>query len=257
VQSFHNTDLEWMHRAHNARQAYHCIENALTAGFQNLTIDLIYGAPVTTDVQWQENVRIAFDYGIPHLSCYSLTVEEGTALAHFIKKGKSRPVDELCAAGQMEWLMEAAEKAGYEHYEISNYAKPGWHAKHNSNYWLGAKYLGIGPSAHSYNGSSRQWNITNNALYIKSLEQNLIPFESEILTDKQRYNEYVLTALRTAWGCTKDRLASFGPSFESHFYRQAEPYISGGKILETGGIFTLSRAGKLMADRITVDLFIE
>lgn len=255
IQSFFDEDLRWMNRAHAAADARSCVEDALAAGFGNLTADLIYGAPTTTDERWQYNVRTLFDYGVQHLSCYCLTVEEGTALAHFVQKGKAPAVDEDKAARQLEWLMDAAAARGYEHYEISNFALPGWYARHNSNYWRGSPYLGIGPSAHSYNGVSRQWNVANNALYLKALEQGRSPFEIEILTPAQRYNEYVMTALRTIWGCEPEHMRLLGTDFAGYFEQQAQRFVREGTLEQNAGAFRLTRAGKLLADRIAMELF--
>jgi len=185
IQSFADADLTWMNRAHNARHARASLDDALAAGFQDLTLDLIYGAPTTPDAQWAENLRLAFEYEVPHLSCYCLTVEEGTALGTFVRKGQQPPVDEERAARQFEYLVDATAQQGYEHYEISNFARPGRYARHNSNYWSGEHYLGVGPSAHSFNGQSRQWNVANNALYIKDIEKGILPFEREVLTLEQ------------------------------------------------------------------------
>ncbi|MDW8229185.1 MAG: radical SAM family heme chaperone HemW [Saprospiraceae bacterium] len=256
IQSFFDEDLQWMNRAHDAQQALRCIPEAQAAGFDHLTIDLIYGLPEATDERWAENVRLALSFGIPHLSCYCLTVEEGTALAHFVRKGRSRPVDEERAARQFERLMDEAERHGYEHYEISNFALPDRYARHNSSYWFGQPYLGIGPSAHSFDGASRQWNIANNALYIKAINEGHIPAEREVLTLAQRYNEYVLTRLRTLWGCRlADIAARFGRPFAEHFERHARRFVAAGQVESLDGHYRLTRAGKLLADYIAAELF--
>jgi len=256
IQSFSDTDLQWMNRAHNATHARACLEDALKAGFSDLTIDLIYGAPVTSDEQWAENLQTAIEYGIPHLSCYCLTVEEGTALHHFVGKGQQSPVDEEKAARQFEYLQREAERAGYEHYEISNFALPGRYARHNSSYWLGEPYLGIGPAAHSFDGENRQWNIANNALYINSLRDETIPFEREVLSTAQRYNEYVMTSMRTKWGTDKRKIAADFGEFTDLFQQGIQSYLESGHIEEDKGIYRLSRMGKLLADRIASDLFV-
>ncbi|MEO6757906.1 MAG: radical SAM family heme chaperone HemW [Saprospiraceae bacterium] len=254
IQSFHDTDLRWMNRAHNAAHAYSCLEAARRAGFDNLTIDLIYGAPTTSDQQWQENLEVAFQMQIPHLSCYCLTVEEGTALGTFVRKGQAAPVDDEQAARQMEYLMAATAARGYEQYEISNFARPGHYAQHNSSYWLGQPYLGIGPSAHSFNGRSRQSNIANNALYIKGLEDNNLPFEVENLSPAQRYNEYVLTSLRTVWGTDPANL----PAAEArHFLQAVAQFLADGRVERHGAVYRLSPAGRLFADRIAMELFLD
>ena len=255
IQSFREEDLKWMNRAHNAVDAQACLRAAATAGFDDLTIDLIYGAPTTTDAQWQENLSIAFDYGIPHLSCYCLTVEEGTALGTFVRKGQQPPVDEVKAARQFEYLLDATAGRGYEHYEISNFAQPGRYARHNSSYWSGEPYLGAGPSAHSFNGWSRQWNIANNALYMKALADGNIPFDIEMLTPVQRYNEYVMTALRTKWGVDRNRISAMGENFAGYFEQEVQRFLVNGTVEEAGGHYTLTRAGKLLADGIAAELF--
>jgi oxygen-independent coproporphyrinogen-3 oxidase len=256
IQSFHDADLEWMNRAHNAGHARKSLAMAQKAGFEDLTIDLIYGSPTTSDEQWAENLYIAFDHGIPHLSCYCLTVEEGTALHHFVQKGKSLPVDEERAARQFEYLMDQSAKAGYEQYEISNFAFPGRHARHNSNYWLGTNYLGIGPAAHSFNGVSRQWNVANNARYINGVEEGQLVFEQEQLTPDQRFNEYVMTMLRTHWGCRMERLKELHEAGAAVFEQQASSYISKGEMELQEGAYRLTPQGRLLADRIAMELFV-
>ncbi|MFK7984226.1 MAG: radical SAM family heme chaperone HemW [Saprospiraceae bacterium] len=257
VQSFFEEDLQFMNRAHNAKEAKTCIQNAQALGFNNLTIDLIYGSPTTTNERWKQNIQTVLDFDIPHISCYSLTVEPNTALAHFVKKGKAEPVDEEKAAQQFEILMATLKAAGYEHYEISNFAKPDWHARHNSNYWLGATYLGVGPAAHSFNGTSRQWNIAHNTKYIQAITNNQSTFEKEILSQEQQYNEYILTALRTKWGCNLEKINSWGSNFKTHFEKISKEYIIQGLIQQKNNIFTLTNKGKLLADKIAMELFIE
>ncbi|HOY07614.1 MAG TPA: radical SAM family heme chaperone HemW [Saprospiraceae bacterium] len=256
IQSFSDADLKWMNRAHQASEARQSLENALSAGFHDLTIDLIYGAPTTSDAQWHENLALAFEYGIPHLSCYCLTVEEGTALGTFVRRGQQPPVEEEKSARQFEYLMQATAAKGYDHYEISNFALPGRYARHNGNYWRGEHYLGIGPSAHSFDGVSRQWNIANNALYIKALDAQELSFEREVLTPEQRFNEYIMTALRTIWGVEMPKLASLGNAFSVHFEKAIQPYLAAGTVERHGEIYRLTRAGKLLADRIAMELFL-
>ncbi len=255
IQSFFDEDLRWMNRAHDARQARRCIPMAQDIGYERLTVDLIYGLPEASDEHWAENVRLALSFDLPHLSSYCLTVEGGTALAYFVRKGKTRPVDEEKAVRQFEYLIDETKRHGYEHYEISNFAKEGCVAVHNTSYWLGKPYLGIGPSAHSYDGISRQWNIANNALYIKAIQDGYVPFEREVLTASQRYNEYVMTRLRTQWGCCWENLAGFGTPYLEYFEREIRPFVEIGWV-ETGhGIYRLTRAGKLMADHVSSALF--
>lgn len=255
VQSFSEEDLRFMNRAHNSQEALACIQNAQTAGFENLTIDLIYGSPTTSNEQWGKNLQVVFDLKIPHLSCYCLTIEPKTALAHQVKKGLALPVDEERAAAQFEHLVEQSGGEGYEHYEISNFAKAGWHSRHNSSYWQGKKYLGIGPAAHSFNGDSRQWNIANNAHYIRSLQEGKLPFEMETLTPVQRYNEYVMTGLRTVWGCDLLKIRKLG--FEVHFFENANHFLAEGTMERDGTIFRLTKQGKFLADGIAAQLFAE
>lgn len=255
IQSFFDEDLRWMNRAHSAVHARRCLHTAAAAGFQDLTVDLIYGAPTTSDEHWAENLRIVLEEGIPHLSCYCLTVEEGTALAHFVRKGTAAPVDEERAARQFEHLLDTTAKHGYEHYEISNFALPGRYSRHNSSYWSGAHYLGVGPSAHSFDGQCRQWNIAHNAHYLNELQAGSIPFEREILTPAQRYNEYVMTGLRTMWGCETARIEAYGEPYAGYFKREMEQFLRSGVLEDTGTHIRLTRTGKLLADRIASDLF--
>ncbi len=257
VQSFHEDDLQFMNRTHNARQAIDSIIYAQEAGFSNLTIDLIYGFSLLTLEKWNYNLDQAVKLEIPHLSCYCLTVEEKTALYHFIKKGKVQPNNEDLSVAHFELLMEKMNMTGYEHYEISNFAKPGWYSKHNSSYWMGEPYLGIGPSAHSFNGHSRQWNISNNALYIKALNLNEVPYQKEEITVKTSFNEYVMTSLRTQWGCSLDKIKSFDSGiYTEAFLKAITKYIACGKVVESGQCYLLTRAGKLIADKIIADLFV-
>lgn len=265
IQSFREEDLRFFNRAHNAAQARACLEKALSAGFSNLTIDLIYGAPTTSDKHWAENLDIFFSYGIPHLSSYALTVEARTALAHFVETGKAPAIDEEKTARQYEFLLASMKAHHYVHYEISNFALPGHFAVHNSSYWRGEAYLGIGPSAHSFNGESRQWNVANNAHYIRLLANptgspNLsgLPevFEIEYLSPATRYNEYAMTSLRTIWGVELSRLRQMGAEYESYFLSHIRPFLETGLAEEEGGIIRLTDAGSLMADGIASAVFI-
>lgn len=262
IQSFSDVDLKWMNRAHRADEARRCIESALAAGFDNLTCDLIYGAPTTSDEQWAANIQILLDYGVPHLSCYCLTVEPKTALDHFVKTGKSPAVEDEKAARQFQYLMDAAAAAGYEQYEISNFARSARYARHNTAYWRSEPYLGIGPGAHSHLGDIRQWNLPNNALYVRHIEQAAdwkalegSVYEQEHLQPKDRYNEYVMTRLRTMWGCRVAEIESIGTGYAAHFVKTAAPFLQQHLLTETQGIYRLSRAGKLMADFVSAELF--
>jgi oxygen-independent coproporphyrinogen-3 oxidase len=246
-----------MNRAHNSQQALNCIREARQQGFDNITIDLIYGGPTLTDEGWEQNVKRAIALGIPHLSCYALTVEPGTALDHFIKKKKMAATDPDKAARHFEMLMDWLKAAGYEHYEISNFALPGWHSKHNSSYWQSKPYLGLGPSAHSFNGASRQWNIANNAQYIKSIAAGAIPFEMESLTTAMQFNEYVMTALRTSAGCNLEWIAEkFGTALAANLVAQSQPFITMRHMEYTGETLKLTNAGRLFADGIAAELFV-
>lgn len=256
IQSFHEADLRWMNRAHDSQQALQCIMNAKAAGFNNLTIDLIYGGPTLTDEGWAYNVQKAIDLGVQHLSCYALTVEPGTALDQFIRKKKVAAVDTDKAARHFEHLMQWTAQAGYEHYEISNFALPGWHSRHNSSYWQGQPYLGLGPSAHSFNGHSRQWNIANNAGYIKSLQRDKVPFELEELTPVMMLNEYIMTTLRTSQGCILPVVAErFGQEKHDILLHQSQPFIDKGWMVLRNDTLVLTPEGRLFADGIASDLF--
>ncbi|MCB0638423.1 MAG: radical SAM family heme chaperone HemW [Lewinella sp.] len=263
IQSFSDTDLRFMHRAHDAHEAQASLERALAAGFEQLTIDLIYGAPTTTDEQWLANIDRALALGIPHLSCYALTVEPRTALAHQIKTGQAPPMDEQQAARQFAILVEQLEGAGFLHYEISNFARPTALAVHNSNYWRGVPYLGVGPAAHSYDGDSRQWNVANNAKYLRRLAEidPVCPpqideeplFEREVLSPTDRYNEYVMTGLRTMWGVQPEALT---PEHQAHFLTHIQQFIDKKLIVKQENSFILTRSGRFLADGIAADLFI-
>ena len=258
IQSFSAEDLLWMNRAHNSIEARACIEYAQDAGFDNLSVDLIYGSPTTNDEQWLRNLQIVFDYDIPHISCYALTVEEGTALHNFVAKKKTPSVNEEHQARQFEILMDEMQRNGYLHYEISNFAQPDHFARHNSNYWLGVPYLGIGPSAHSFDGTSRQWNVAHNPDYIKQLKINELPFTKEELTPAQRYNEYVMTTLRTLWGCDPSVIGKrFGQNFLKYFNQKIVQFVQNETVTTDGKKYFLTGKGKLLADRISMELFFE
>lgn len=255
IQSFNDDDLVGLNRAHNSLEAKRCVEWAQEAGFSNITIDLIYGLPNSNQDQWQYNLDMAEKLNIPHLSCYALTIEKRTALHHFIQKGIVQPAKEEDTIQQFDQLMEWAKQQGMTHYEISNFAKNGYFAVHNTNYWKNKSYIGFGPSAHSYNGKIRSWNIANNAKYIRSLNNGILPLEEELLTIKDQFNEYILTGLRTMWGIERDRLASFGEEALIIVNSNIEAYVESGHIIDNGKRWTLSRNGKYIADRISSDLF--
>ncbi len=258
VQSFRDEDLLYMRRAHNAQEADYAIKGAQDAGFDNLSIDLIYGTPGLSDANWKKNLSKVAELRIPHFSAYALTVEDKTALHHEIAYKKSAPVDPGQAAGQFEILSEVAANMGFEHYEISNLSRPGKNAIHNTNYWRGLPYLGIGPSAHSFNGTSRQWNIANNALYTKSILHDYKPdFEIEQLTSIQHLNEYIMTSLRTMWGCDLsyisknwDESTALEVEKSSHIFQEKK------WITQSTTKLIITNAGKLFADRIAGELFL-
>jgi len=256
IQSFAEEDLQWMNRAHSAAQALGSIQMAQQAGFSNITIDLIYGTPTLTDEQWAQNVQTAISLNIPHLSCYALTVEPKTALDKLITAKKLPPVDAEKQSRHFELLMQWMKDAGYEHYEISNFAKPCLRSRHNSSYWQGSHYLGLGPSAHSFNGSSRQWNIANNALYLKSIDGGIVPYEIEELTPVQQLNEYIMTSLRTMEGLSLlHAQQQWGLAMASGIEKDAGRYITEGKAVIKNSHIILTPQGKLFADGIAAELF--
>ncbi|HVS95195.1 MAG TPA: radical SAM family heme chaperone HemW [Puia sp.] len=260
VQSFFEADLRWMNRAHDARQALDCIGLAQRAGFQNLSIDLIYGGPTLPDSHWKQNVDQALSLGIPHLSCYALTVEPRTALDHLIRTNQVHDVDPGDQARQFLLLMDWAAAARYEQYEISNFALPGHRSRHNASYWQGCSYLGLGPSAHSFNGRSRQWNVANNAAYIAAIidGRGTAVAEREELTPVQQLNEYIMISLRTVEGSSYRAIAQrFGPGPAEQLWRRAERYMTTGKIRTSADVLQLTNEGKLLADGIAADLFFD
>ncbi|MEO8794391.1 MAG: radical SAM family heme chaperone HemW [Daejeonella sp.] len=257
VQSFFEEDLIWMNRAHTSAEAESSVKRVQDAGFENITIDLIYGYPLLSNGKWKENINHFIELKVPHLSAYSMTVEPATALASFIKKGKQQPMNESQSAEQFSYLMDQMENAGFDQYEISNFALPGMISKHNSNYWKGISYLGIGPSAHSFNGSNRQWNIANNSKYIEAISANKIPAETEILTPANKMNEYIMTSLRTSWGLNKEYFEqTFGNEY-LNIVKDNLSQIDDSWFLDQENTITLTREGKLFADHIASELFID
>lgn len=256
AQSFINDELKWMNRAHDAQQAYASIVLAKQKGFENITVDFIYGTPNLTDEGWLINLNKARELDVPHLSCYALTVESKTALFKMIEQKKKENIDADKQGRQFEILMQWAAENGYEHYEISNFARPGFRSRHNSSYWQGKPYLGLGPSAHSYNGISRQWNIASNALYIKSINENKVPFEIEILTPAQIINEYIMTALRTSEGISLQQLLQLSnQKTVENIIDDAQKFIQQNLMLQQSDTLKLTQKGKLFADGIASDLF--
>jgi oxygen-independent coproporphyrinogen III oxidase len=256
VQSFLDEDLQWMNRAHNALQAYKSIELAIQNGFKNISIDFIYGTPSLTDERWLQNLETASQLNVPHLSCYALTVEPNTALQKMITLNKKENIDAEKQSTQFKLLMQWAAAKGYDHYEISNFAKPGFRSRHNSSYWHGKPYIGLGPSAHSFNGSSRQWNVSNNVLYIESIQKNIVPFEMETLTSTQKINEYIMTALRTHEGIELQHLKNLSEEKTvAAILDDAEKFIQQNLVERKNGSLILTPKGKLFADGIAGDLF--
>jgi oxygen-independent coproporphyrinogen III oxidase len=256
IQSFRNEDLRWMHRAHDARQAIQCLDDTLELGFENFSIDLIYGLPGLSDRDWYKNLEKAAFYQVNHLSSYALTVEPKTLLAHQIRRQQvPGPQDEVMTH-HFHLLTEFAAAHGYVHYEISNFAREGHLAIHNTNYWKQKPYLGLGPSAHSYDGWSRSWNIANNARYIRAMEDGIWPGETEVLTSDQRYNEYVMTGLRTQWGCRETDLKQMGEHYLQTFQEGIRLFVQRGWVESFNGTYLLTGEGKLFADFIASELFV-
>ena len=256
VQSFQAKDLEYMNRAHNVHQAHDSIKRVQDAGWENITVDLIYGTPTLRNEQWQENMQTVIDIKVPHLSAYGLTVEEKTPLHQAIKKGKQLPLDEEKSKVQFEMLMDFIPKNGLKQYEISNFAKKGYEAKHNGKYWTDEKYLGLGPSAHSFDGERRIWNVSNNILYINSIKNGQLNNDFEILSQEQRFNEYILTSLRTKKGCNLDYVKSrFSPFLVDFLSFSIKKWLKNGEIEQKGRFLVLTKKGKLVADWVASELF--
>jgi len=256
IQSFFEEDLKLMNRAHNAQEAEDCIREAVKY-YQNISIDLIYGIPSMTDERWKQNIEKALSFNIPHISSYALTVEPKTALASFIKKGIVEPVDDEVAQAHFNILLNKMEDAGFESYEISNFGKTGYFSKNNTAYWQQKKYIGIGPSAHSFDGERRGWNINNNSKYINSIEKNILPIEIEVLSKKDRYNEYVMTGLRTIWGVSITKIKDeFGDEYHEYLLKQANKYLEEHLLYLDGDILVATKKGRFLADGIAADLFI-
>ncbi|MEO8769267.1 MAG: radical SAM family heme chaperone HemW [Ferruginibacter sp.] len=257
VQSFKHDELEWMNRAHNATESLKSIDEIQGAGINNFSVDLIFGSPLLSNNDLKNNLEIIFKKEVPHISCYALTVEPKTALDKLIEQKKSLPVNSEKQAEQFLLLMDSMKTNGYEHYEISNFAKPGMRSKHNSSYWQGKTYYGFGPSAHSFNGKNkRRWNIANNALYIQSIKNNAIPFEEEVLTDEERLNEYIMTSLRTMEGIDTGVIGlMFGAEHLKQLQSSVQKYINSNRVIIQNTNIVLTNEGKLFADGIAADLF--
>jgi oxygen-independent coproporphyrinogen-3 oxidase len=257
LQSFNEEELIWMHRAHNAKQSESCVKRAQDRGFENITIDLIYGSKFSNLSNWKKTLDKVIDLKVPHISSYNLTIEEKTKLGHDFKIKKEVAIDDEKSSELFLEMIDRLEKNHFIHYEISNFGKEGFFSKHNSNYWKGIHYLGLGPSAHSFDGASRQWNVANNNIYIKHISEKSIDyFEKEILTEKERFNEYVLTSLRTIWGIDLNYLkTNFNSDIVNNFIVQIQEYIKQETVVVKNTTYTLTEKGKLLADKIASDLF--
>lgn len=255
VQSFFEKDLKLMNRAHNSEEALRSLQLAKHY-FDNISIDLIYGIPGQSNEQWKQNLQQALELDIPHISSYALTVEPKTALEKFIEKGKVEPVEDEQYREQFDILVETLTSKGFEHYEFSNYGKPGYHSQNNMAYWLGKPYLGIGPSAHSFDGRSRKWNISNNSLYINSIQAGKLPQQTEELSTTDSYNEYVMTRLRTKYGVNlEDIQEKFGEKYKLHFLKEADRFLQDGLMENSDETFHITPNGKFLSDGIAADLF--
>ena len=255
IQSFFEEDLKMMNRAHTSIEATESLSLA-TRHFDNISIDLIYGIPGMSNERWEENIEKALSFSIPHISSYALTVEPKTALANFIKKGIIKNVDDAVAQEHFNILLDKMEEAGFESYEISNFGKPGYFSKNNTAYWQQKKYIGIGPSAHSFDGVKRGWNINNNPKYIKSISNNELPSEIEVLSKTDQYNEYVMTGLRTIWGVSLSRIEKeFGQKYHIYLLEQADKYINEQLLYIDDDILLATKKGRFLADGIASHLF--
>ena len=257
IQSFNDEDLKYINRKHNSEQAKNSIFRLKDFGFENISIDLIYGIPTLTEKKWEQNLDNFFKMEIPHLSAYSLTIEKKTILDNLIRKGKTKNISESQSIEHFKCLLDRMEENNFVHYEISNFSLHGRHSKHNSIYWTGGKYLGLGPSAHSFNGNSRQWNVANLSKFIQSLNNNIIPAEIEILNTDQKYNEYIMTSLRTILGCNKNFIKEqFGEKYLYHFIKSTKKHLKDKTLILKDDKYVLSQSGKLFTDGIASDLFI-
>ena len=256
IQSFFEDDLKMMNRAHNSAEAKKCLEEA-TKYFDNISIDLIYGIPGMSNEKWIQNIEMALAYKVPHISSYALTVEPKTALHSFIQKQLIPQPDEEVAQEHFQILVEKLTENDFIHYELSNFGKENYFSKNNSSYWLGKKYIGIGPSAHSYDGQKRGWNVSNNSVYMKSILENKLPMETEILSKTDRYNEYIMTGLRTMWGVSLERIEKeFGKTYLDYLNRQAARYIEDHLLFIDDAILRTTQKGKFLSDGIASDLFL-
>jgi len=256
IQSFFEDDLIYMNRTHSGKEGFKAIEYSKGAGFENISVDLIYGTPTLSMQRWEKNIQTVCDMAIPHISAYSLTVEPKTALEKMIKQGKCQNVEDDDCASHFEFMVKYLGSKGYMHYEISNFCQKGYMAQHNSNYWRGGNYLGIGPSAHSYNGGKRQWNLSYNSRYINCIGSNGLFWREEELSELDRFNEYIMTSLRTIWGVDLDQLEkTFGPQALQSFLNGCKRHIDGGHLKKKGTKVIVTDIGKFITDSITADLF--
>ncbi len=255
VQSFFEEDLQLMNRAHNATEAYQCIQQAVRY-FPNISIDLIYGIPGMSNERWRENLNKAIDLKVPHISSYALTIEENTALKSFIEKGIVAPVEDEVAQEHFEILLDLMELYHFKNYEFSNFGKEGFFSQNNTAYWTGKSYIGIGPSAHSFDGNRRGWNINNNVKYIKSIQAGELPMETEELTLVDRYNEYIMTGLRTIYGVSLQKIETdYGLNFKQYLLKQADEYLKDHLLYLDGDTLFVTRKGKFLSDGIASELF--
>ncbi|WP_407556579.1 radical SAM family heme chaperone HemW [Winogradskyella sp. 4-2091] len=255
IQSFFEADLKLMNRAHNATEAKACLEEA-TKYFNNISLDLIYGIPGASNAQWLQNIEMALSFGVPHISSYALTVEPKTALASFIEKGVIEDVNDEQAHEQFHILKDKLEASGFVHYELSNFGKDGFFSKNNTAYWQGKSYLGIGPSAHSFNGTQRGWNVRNNSKYIRALELNVLPIEIETLTQTDQYNEYIMTGLRTIWGVSIQKVENdFGLDYKDYLIEQSEIFINQQLLYIDDAHIRVTKKGQFLSDGIASELF--
>ena len=256
IQSFFEDDLKMMNRAHNSEEAKRCLLSA-TKYFDNITVDLIYGIPNMTIEKWKENLQTVFNLGVNHISSYALTVESNTALDSFIKNNKYPPINEELAKQHFDLLVEETQKQGFIHYEISNFGMPNYFSKHNTSYWLGKKYIGIGPSAHSFSKTHRSWNVSNNTKYIKSILENKLPKETEKLSKNDQFNEYIMTGLRTIWGISLEKVKIiFGDSFEQELLNNSKMFLEQELLEIKENVLKTTEKGKFLADGLASELFI-
>ncbi len=255
IQSFHDADLKWMNRSHDARQAHFALESIFSTGFREVSADLIFGLPDSDMEKWKRNLNMLTQYPVHHISCYNLTIEERTAFHYQLEQGRITLPDEEMVIAQYNLAGDLLGEKGFLHYEISNYARPGHLAVHNTNYWKNVPYVGFGPSAHSYDGHRRRWNIADNRKYVKAIESGTEFWESEELSTQDRINEYIMTGLRTIWGVDESKIALFGADFLEDFQQNAQRYIHIGQIALHNGNYVLTQQGQAIADRIISDFF--